>query len=218
MPARLELGTCCCAGLALLACVTLAPSPARAQGAGRAPDQGPHFVLRAYYLADSFSHSESALGVDTFTTVSYHGKPGGGLDAEYLVTPWIGIDVAASQTHIQADEVTTPAVGPAFHATGKIQVRPFTLGLYGHFYRLQHLDVYLGPFIGAVQMTAGSFRPSNTELGFGAVLGIDVPLGSSGLALSGVGRVLSNRFPDQLRNVSHFRDSFLFGGGLAYRW
>ena len=219
MPARLELRTWLYAVLALAACLALAPRPAQAQGAGHAPDQGPHFVLRAYYLVDSFSHSESAQGVDSFVSVTYRGKPGGGVDAEYLFTPWVGIDVAASQTHIEATEVRKTFPGPsALRFTGKIQLRPFTVGLYGHFYRLEHLDLYIGPFVGVVEMTAGGFRPSDTEFGFGAVLGLDVPLGASGFALSGVARALASRFPDQLRPVSHFRDNYFFGGGLAYRW
>lgn len=217
MTPRIELPGWLCAALTLAACTALTAPAAQAQGAGRAPEQGPHFVLRAYYLGDSFSHSEAALGVDTFTTVTYHGRPGGGLDAEYLFTPWVGLDFAASQTHIAADEVTQTPVGPPFETRGNIQVRPFTLGVYGHFYRLQHMDVYIGPVAGLVQLTS-SFRPNANEIGFGAALGLDLPLGSSGLAISGLGRELAFRFPDQLHHASHLRDNFLFGGGLAYRW
>jgi hypothetical protein len=217
MNPRLPLRSWLCAVLPLAACTVLAPRPAQAQGAGRAPDQGPRVAVRAYYLWDSFSHSESALGVDTFSTVSFHGKPGGGVDLEYLFQPWVGLDLAASQTHIEGDEVVRNPVGPAAATTGKIQQRFFTLGLYGHFYRVERVDVYIGPVVGAVQMT-GSFRPSDTELAFGAALGLDLPLGSTGLALSGVGRILANRFPDQLHRASHFRDNYMLGGGLAYRF
>jgi hypothetical protein len=207
------------AALATLAALSgAAPRPALAQDVGKPPDEGRRMALRAYYLFDSFSQAESALGVDTFTTVKYRGRPGGGLDLEYLVTPFVGLDLAASQTRIEADEVIRPAIGPAFATKGKIDLRPFTLGLYGHFYRHEHADVYIGPFVGVVQMSGGSFRPNDTEFAFGAVLGLDLPLGSSGLALSGVGRVLNNRFPDQLRHVSHLHNNYLFGGGLAYRW
>ncbi len=218
MIARIELRGRICAALALAACTALAARPASAQGSGRAPDQGPRLVVRAYYLFDSFSNSESALGVDTFSTVNYHGKPGGGVDLEYLMTPWLGLDFSASQTHIEADETTTTPVGPTFESRGKIQVRPYMLGLYGHFYRVEHADLYLGPIAGFVQTSGGSFRPSDTQFGFGAALGLDLPLGSSGLAISGVGRAISSRFPDQLHKTSHFRDNYLFGGGLAYRW
>jgi len=114
-------------------------------------------VVRAYYLFDSFSHSEAALGVDTFTTETYHGKPGGGVDAEYLLTPWLGIDLAASQTHIEGDRVTSLAVGPSFESKGRLQVRPFMLGLYGHFYRVEHADIYLGPIAGFVQTSGGGY-------------------------------------------------------------
>jgi hypothetical protein len=195
-----------------------APRPALAQQPGNPPDEGRRVAVRAYYLFDSFSQAESSFGVDTFTTVKYRGKPGGGVDVEYLVSPFVGLDLAASQTRIDATEVVQPAVGRASTTTGKIDLRPFTLGLYGHFYRQEHADVYIGPFIGVVQMSGGSFRPNDTEFAFGAVLGLDLPLGSSGLALSGVGRILSNRFPDQLRHVSHLHNNYLFGGGLAYRW
>ena len=217
MTERSELRSLLCAALALAACAALAPRAAQAQGAGRAPDQGPRVAVRAYYLWDSFSSSESALGVDTFSTVSFHGKPGGGIDAEYLFTPWVGLDFGASQTHIQADEVTRIPVGPAFQNQGKIQQRFFTLGLYGHFYRVERIDIYIGPLVGADQMS-GSFRPEKTTFAFGAALGLDLPLGSTGLAISGVGRVLSSRFPDQFRSASHFRDNYMVGGGLAYRW
>jgi hypothetical protein len=217
MIAGIELRSWMCAALALAAGAALAPRPASAQDVGKAPDQGPHVVVRAYYLFDSFSHHESAFGVDTTSTVSYSGKPGGGVDAEYLFTPWLGIDVAASQTHIEADQVTRTPVGPAFETKDRIQVRPFMLGIYGHFYRVEHADVYLGPIVGLVQMSGGG-RPDETNFGFGAALGIDLPLGSTGLAISGVGRGLASRFRDQLHNSSHFRDNFLFGGGLSYRW
>jgi hypothetical protein len=217
MNERSELRTWLCATLALAACLALAPRTALAQGAGRAPDQGPRVAVRAYYLWDSFSSSESALGVDTFSTVSFHGKPGGGIDAEYLFTPWVGLDFGASQTHVEADEVTRLPVGPSFQNQGKIQQRFFMLGLYGHFYRVQRLDVYIGPLVGADEMT-GSFRPNKTTFAFGAALGLDLPLGSTGLAISGVGRVLSSRFPDQFRSATHFRDNYMVGGGLAYRF
>ena len=207
------------AALATLAALAgAAPRPALAQDVGKPPDEGRRIALRAYYLFDSFSQAESALGVDTFTAVKYRGKPGVGVDLEYLVSPFVGLDLAASQTRIDADEVTTTANGHAFATKGKIDLRPLTLGLYGHFYRQEHVDLYVGPFVGVVQMTGGSFRPNDTELAFGAVLGLDLPLGSSGLALSALGRVLSNRFPDQLRHVSHLHNNYLFGGGLAYRW
>jgi hypothetical protein len=202
----------------LVALAGAAPRPALAQDPGRPPDEGRRVALRAYYLFDSFSQRESALGVDTFTTVTYKGKPGGGIDLEYLVTPFVGLDLAASQTRIDATEVTTTALGKAFTTRGKIDLRPFTLGLYGHIYRQEHADLYLGPVIGVVQMSGGSFRGNDTEFGFGAVLGLDLPLGSSGFALSALGRVVTNRFPDQLRHVSHLHNNYLFGGGLAYRW
>jgi hypothetical protein len=218
MIAGIELRSWLCAALAVAAGAALAPRPASAQDVGRAPDQGPHFVVRAYYLFDSFSHHESAFGVDTTTTVSYRGKPGGGVDAEYLVTPWLGFDLAASQTHIEADEVNQTPVGPPGETKSRIQVRPFTLGLYGHFYRAEHADIYLGPIVSFVQLSGGGGRPDETNFGFGAALGIDLPLGSTGLAISGVGRALASRFHDQLHNASHFRDNFLFGGGLSYRW
>jgi hypothetical protein len=129
----------------------------------------------------------------------------------------MGLDFGASQTHIEADEVNEFAGAPIFQTTGKIQQRFYTLGLYGHFYRVQHLDLYIGPVVGADQMT-GSFRPNQTTFAFGAALGLDLPLGSTGLAISGVGRLLSSRFPDQLHIATHFRDNYMFGGGLAYRW
>lgn len=217
-PARFELRSWLCAVLAVAACSALAaPMPARAQGAGRAPDEGPRFVVRAYYLFQSFSNAESALGVDTFSTVTYHGKPGGGVDAEYLFTPWIGIDLGVAQMHVQADETIETPVAPLLQSTGKIQQRFYTLGLFGHFYRAQHIDLYIGPIVGATQMS-GSFRPSENELAFGAGLGLDLPLGSTGLAITGIGRILSYRFQDQLHDASHFRDSYIVGGGLAYRW
>src|ERR1700688_1900800 len=128
MTPRSELRSWLFAALALAACTALAPRPAQAQGAGRAPDQGPRVAVRAYYLWDSFSSSESALDVDTFSAATYHGKPGGGIDAEYLFTPWVGLDLGASQTHIEADEVTRTPVGPAFETKGTIQQRFFTLG------------------------------------------------------------------------------------------
>jgi hypothetical protein len=206
--------------LALAAAAILAAPPARAQSQGQQGNQpGPHFVLRAYYLADKFSSnsSESRLAVDTFTTVTYHGKPGGGLDFEYLPIVWLGIDFAASQNHIQADEVVRTPVGPPFETKGNIQVRPFTVGVFAHPFHWERVDLYVGPFVGVVNMT-GSFRPAETRFGFGSALGLDFQLGSSGLAVSALGRILSNRFSDQLRNASHYRNSYLFGGGLSYRW
>src|SRR5260370_391980 len=217
MIARIELRSWLCAALALAAGAALAPLPAWAQGSGKAPEGGPRVVVRGYYLLDSFSHSEAALGVDTFTTETYRGKPGGGVDAEYLLTPWLGIDLAASQTHIEADRVTTTPVGPAFETKGKIQVRPSLLGLYGHFYRLEHAAIYLGPLVGVVQPSGSRFRGPGPGLGWGAAPGRVLPLGSSGRPTRALGRAIASGFPAQPRNPSHTRDTFLFGGGLSSR-
>src|SRR5258707_1246046 len=141
MIGKIELPNWVCAGLAALAVaatVTVAaPRPAQAQtqtgdqtqSTGRPPS---YLVVRAYYLWDSFSRrtTETALGVDTFTTVNYQGKPGGGADLEYLPIPWLGIDFAVSQTHVQVDERTTTPTGPSFERKANIQVRPFMVGVF----------------------------------------------------------------------------------------
>jgi hypothetical protein len=219
MSGRFELRAWVGAILALAAATALAPPPAGAQTTGQTTGKppGPSFVIRAYYLADSFSHRESKFGVDTFTTITYHGKPGGGLDLEYLPIPWLGIDFAASQTHIQAVEQTGLVVGPTFTTRGNIQVRPFTIGLFAHPLWWERADLYIGPVAGVVDLS-GDGHKSETQFGFGSALGLDVPLGSSGLALTALGRIVTSHFTYQLSNVSRYRTNYLFGGGLAYRW
>lgn len=228
MIGKIELPTWGCAGLAALAVAAVtatAPRPAQAQtqqtgdeyqSTGRQPS---YLVVRAYYLWDSFSHNgkESALGVDTFTTVTYRGRPGGGADVEYLPTRWLGIDFAVSQTRIQGDEVIRTPIGPPVERKVNIQARPFTVGLFAHPFRRERADLYIGPLIGVESFSAG-FRPSATRFAFGSEIGIDLALGSSGLAITGLGRIVASRFDDALRNASPYRNNYLFGGGLAYRW
>jgi hypothetical protein len=231
MIGKIELPTWGCAALALAVAATVAaaaPRPAQAQAqtqtqteeqtqtTGRPPS---YLVVRAYYLWDSFSShtSESAFGVDTFTTVTYHGKPGGGVDLEYLPTPWLGIDFAVSQTRVQADEVTRTLPGPPFERKANIQVRPFTVGVFAHPFQWERANLYIGPLVGVTSLSGG-FRPSATRFAYGSELGIDLPLGSSGLAITGLGRIVTNRFDQTLRNAAHYRNNYLFGGGLAYRW
>jgi hypothetical protein len=224
MTGQLALRTRLGAVLMLVAAAaTLAAHPAPAQSPGGQPasspgrQPGPFFVLRAYYLGDSFSNREARLDVDTFTTITYRGKPGGGLDFEFLPTAWLGIDFAASQTHIQADEVISSPIAPAREIKGNIQLRPFTVGVFAHPFHWERADFYIGPYVGIVTMS-GSFRPSENKFGYGSALGFDFRLGSSGLAITALGRILTNRFSDQLRPVSHYRNNYLFGGGLSYRW
>lgn len=227
-----ELPTWSCASLAALAVAAVvtaaAPRPAQAQSesqtqtqeqtqtTGRPPS---YVVVRAYYLWDSFSThtTETAQGVDTFTSVTYHGKPGGGVDLEYLPTPWLGIDFAVSQTHVQVDERTSTPVGPSFDRKANIQVRPFLVGLFAHPFQWERANLRFGLLAGVTSLSGG-FRPSATRFAYGSELGIDLPLGSSGLAITGLGRVITNRFDQTLRNASHYRNNYLFGGGLAYRW
>lgn len=227
MIGKIELPTWGCALLALAAVATVAavaPRTAQAQTqteeqtqtTGRPPS---YLVVRAYYLGASFSShsSESALGVDTFSTVTYHGKPGGGADLEYLPTPWLGIDLAVSQTHVQGDKVIRTPMGPPFESKANIQVRPFTVGVFAHPFQWERANLYIGPLVGVVSLSGG-FRPSATRFGYGSEIGIDLPLGSTGLAITGLGRIVTSRFDDALRNTSHYRNNYLFGGGLAYRW
>ena len=228
MIGKIELPTWVCAGLAALAVAATvtaaAPRPAQAQtqtgeqtqSTGRPPS---YLVVRAYYLWDSFSRrtTETALGVDTFTTVNYQGKPGGGADLEYLPIPWLGIDFAVSQTHVQVDERTTTPTGPPFERKANVQVRPFMVGVFAHPFQWERANLYFGPLIGVTSLSGG-FRPSATRFAFGSEIGIDLPLGSSGLAITGLGRIVTNRFDQTLRNTSQYRNNYLFGGGLAYRW
>ena len=218
---------CVTVALAVAASCALPPA-ARAQDAPAAQQEpaagaegrrgGEHqVVVRAYYLADHFSSSEGLQGAGSFTTVTYRGRPGGGVDVEYQPVAALGIDLAASQTRIAADQETVGGGGPPARRQGNIQVRPFLLGIYGRPFKWQRLNLYLGPVAGVVQMS-GSFRPSETRFAFGSAAGLDLFLGDSGLAISGVVKLISSRFSDQLRPTSHYRNNVLYGGGLTYRF
>jgi hypothetical protein len=204
--------------LAVAAAAWLPAPAAQAQEAQTGPSSGRanELAVRVYYLGDHFSYTEAASTGGTFTTVTYRGRPGGGLDVEYRPVDWLGLDLAASQTHIAADEQAVGG-GPPVRRQGNIEVRPFTLGVFARYLPWRQLALYIGPIAGAVEMS-GSFRPASTRFAFGSAAGLDVGLGSTGLAVSGVVRLISSRFDDQLRNASHYRSQFLYGGGLSYRF
>lgn len=177
------------------------------------------FALRASYLWDHFALSEGQVTAgNTFTSVVYRGRPGGGIEGEYLFVPTFGLDLAASQTGILAKETTFLPAGPPIERRGTIDARAFTLALNEHPLTSRRVDFYIGIFAGAEQYSGGGFRANSTQFAFGANLGFDFPLGDSGFALTAAGRVLSARFPEQLSRADHFRAQILYGGGLTYRW
>ncbi len=208
----------------------LAAAACMLAGAARAQDQDTqgsradaqaqayHFALRAYYLGEHFALAEGLQKGNTFTSVVYHGRPGGGVDVEYLFVPTFGVEVAASQTTVAAKEVTTDSNGVVAERKGNIDVRPITVGITEHPFQWRHVDLYLGIFAGAVEYNGGGFRPDSTQFGFGANIGLDFPVGDSGFAFNASGRIVDSRFPNQLTSASHFHDQFLYGGGMSYRW
>jgi hypothetical protein len=180
--------------------------------------QAYHFAVRADYLGEHFSLAEGLHEGNSFSSVVYHGRPGGGVDAEYLFVPTFGFAVAASQTTIAAKEVTTFAAGPPVERKGNIGVRPITLALNEHPFQWKHVDFYIGVFAGAVEYIGGSFRADSTQFGFGPQVGLDFPVGDSGFAFNAVGKILSARFPSQFSSGGHFHDQYLYGAGMSYRW
>jgi hypothetical protein len=224
MKVNLSVQTPLRVALALAAVVFTLAGPLRAQDQdtqGSRADTQPqayHFALRAYYLGEHFSLSEGELRGNTFTSVAYSGRPGGGFDAEYLFVPTFGVAVAASQNTIAAREVTTNPASPPTERRGNIGVRPITVALNEHPFQWKRLDLYIGVFAGAVEYNGGSFRPDSTQFGFGSELGLDFPVGDSGFAVTAVGKILSARFPSQFSPGAHFHDQYQYGGGLSYRW
>jgi hypothetical protein len=204
------------AGLCLLARSARAQDDdASRQGAN---PQAYRFEIRADYLWDHFSNSQALIEGNTFTSLNFNGRPGAGVDFEYRFVPTFGIDFAASQTSMTGKEVTTNPVGPPVEARADIRVVPITIGIVEHPFQFKHVDFYIGLIAGVVDMSGDNFRSAEARFGFGSLLGVDIPIGQSGFAINAVGKVLSSRFSNQFTGESHFHDTFLYGGGLTYRW
>jgi outer membrane protein W len=100
---------------------------------------------------------------------------GGFIDYERRLIPWLGIDFEV--LYAQPDFEATPAGGPT--TTQSVTVWTGNVGVNFHLFARSRFDLYLGAFAGYTDFDAAV----DNAFGYGGVLGFDIGLTKSGLAL-----------------------------------
>lgn len=121
-------------------------------------------------------------------SVDIDSKAGAGIRFEYRFSQALGVEfgmLGASSFDVKVGDL-----GDGFGvATGVSSFTPLTFGLNYHFLSGDSVDLFAGPFLAAVQYGDVSVQTGvggvvttesvDSDTGWGVVLGIDVPLGSS---------------------------------------
>ena len=129
-----------------------------------------------------------------------------GVSGEYQVSGLLGVDLgimrAVPDVNILVDDTL---LGASLNATDGLTMTPLSIGLNFHLTPGQRFDLYLGPFLAYVLYSDLEWRVNETidvggvpividetlrmsvanDLAYGAVAGIDIPVGSRGWYLSG---------------------------------
>jgi len=122
--------------------------------------------------------------IDTEPTSSF----GFAIDYEYRYSDLLGIGVAVARTEAEMEISHMVAVQYPPHYTGDLTMVPLTLSPQFHLVKSEALDLYCGPLLGYVfygeLKTEDYGRGTNAysvknEFTYGALVGLDVPLGST---------------------------------------
>ncbi len=164
-------------------------------------------------------------GVD----VDFDNKVGGGLRGEYQFSEALSVEIGAFGA--SSFGVTVGDIGDNIGvATNVRSVTPLSVGLNYHFARNSPIDLYAGPFISYVQYGdirteagtggVGTSVGVDSDFGWGAIVGLDIPIGKKGWSVQS-----SIRFIDtKIKGVSDggpFDSDFdptVFSIGVGYRF
>lgn len=166
---------------------------------------------------------------------------GAAVSAEYHFTDRFGLELgvlwAEPEIELRIEGIAIPLPDPIppfpdeIVASGDLRITPLTVGLNVHFSPTAQVDLYLGPRVayvdyGDLELTSTLFGISSTdtvgtddELGYGAGIGLDVPVGS--------GRWMVNAAADYLEVDLTFSgegseslafDPLIVRAGVGYRF
>ena len=165
----------------------------------------------------------SALGIDFDTGF------GAGLRAEYLFSSRYGVEIgvlAAGNVDI-ASGIFGGTFGNDIEVSG---FTPLTLGFNVHLTPDAPVDLYAGPLLALVNYSsvdvwtfpgsAGTGVSIDNDVGWGAILGVDVPLGKRGWLVQANVRFIDTDMKDSGRGISFDGkfDPVIFSLGFGYRF
>ena len=172
------------------------------------------------------SNDSIAVGVtQTGLDVDFDTKFGAGLRLEYQFSKALALELGVLGSSGFGFTIDTAEV-----ATRIDSFVPVTLGLNYHFDTASRIDLYAGPFLAAVNYgdievatgPGGATRTesTDTDFGWGAIAGLDLPLGSGNWSLQANVRYIRTGIeaePDEGSVESDF-DPLIFSIGFGYRF
>jgi outer membrane protein W len=174
---------------------------------------------------DATTVAVGTAGVD----VDFDPKAGAGVRIEYRMSERIGIELGALGA--SSFGVTVGGIGSGIGTSTEISsFAPITAGINLYFAETERASVYAGPFVGAVRYGdvststgiggVSTGASTDTDFGWGGLLGFDFRLGESRWSLQG-----SVRYIDTVANGDidgeEFRSEFspvILTAGVAYRF
>ncbi len=174
----------------------------------------PDATVRAFFSSVSPQSRYSAVVKGIPTTLE--GQSGSGLGASYEIRGGKHLGLEFGMLIADVDfELSVPSGSADF---GSAVMIPLTLGMNYHLRREGRLDFYFGPMLsytlwGNLSNEVGSSK-LDSDFGIGAVLGVDVPLGSSGWTFTVSARYLRTAAGDA--SVEIDVDPIFFSLGLGY--
>ena len=174
---------------------------------------------------DSLSVNVGGAGVD----IEIDDKMGVGIRAEYLFSESLAVEIGVLGT--SSIDVTVGDLGNAFGVATRISnFAPVTLGLNYHFATDSRVDFFAGPYLaivnyGDIDVEAGTGGAAaevsvDTDFGWGAIAGLEVPIGASRWSLqSNVRYIDTNMKGSSDGNAFNGDfDPFIFSIGFACRF
>jgi outer membrane protein with beta-barrel domain len=155
------------------------------------------WAVRARGLWTGYDKRATFSGRPGFSITRFDGGTGAELGVELRPFTRVGFELAASRLDLDSTHESFHPVGdfstnpPTVHivrdshSTGEFGLRPLALALLVHPLPRAPVDLYFGPEVIWFSYTANFEGAENreSEQGFGAKLGVDVPLGAAGWAL-----------------------------------
>lgn len=163
------------------------------------------------------------LGIfDELIDVEADSAIGFGFGYEYMATDLIGIDANISYSCHDIDFTLLAHT----ETIADTSMMPLTVGVNFHLLRNDKMNFYLGPFLGYVVYDdynykhSGESVPLENDFTFGAVLGIDAPIGQKGWMFSSALKFLQTEadydHPDYVGDLDI--NPFIIQIGLGYRF
>jgi len=162
------------------------------------------------------------------------GSIGFAIDYEYRLSGLLGIAVTLGRTEAEMEITHSVALQHPPHYTGDLLMVPLTISPQFHLVANESLDIYCGPLLGYIFYDdlktedygrgANSYGVKN-EFTYGALAGLDVPLGSSKWLFTFSIRYLAARadIDEPYQHVEDINakidiDPFIFQAGFGYRF